>query len=147
MEFHESSFSIRPEGFNSIDVTSTTNKLIRAMVNSIMLFVSEIYKAIIASPPIGMNNAVRINTPPDNGLQSSFCAIWDDFSIHFAAAFENAKNRCFLIGPTSSFAFDAFSAEIRFIDFNFSSKRRLLLTKISDSFSNKSQIPINGISI
>ena len=68
MELGQSPFGKSPEGFNTINMTLTINKLISSVVYSIMLFVTQVYKTIIATPSIRMDDAIRINPAPYDGL-------------------------------------------------------------------------------
>ena len=65
-----------------------------------------------------MNDAVGIHTTTDNSLQRGFSAIWYDFGVYFAAAFEYAKDRRLFVSTAASFAFDALTTEVGFIDFD-----------------------------
>jgi hypothetical protein len=57
-ESSQPGFSIAPEALDSINMRFTTNKLTLTMVNSKMLFISKIDKAIIASPAVSMNDTL-----------------------------------------------------------------------------------------
>ena len=51
-ESNQPGFGVYPEALNSINVSFTTIKFILTMVNSIMLFVAKINKAIITAPTV-----------------------------------------------------------------------------------------------
>ena len=99
MELSQTTFSKCPKRFDTINVAFTINKLISSMVNSIMLFITKIYKSVIAAPSIRIDRAITINTTAYNRLQSGFSAFRDDFSVYFTATFEDAKDRRFLYVP------------------------------------------------
>ena len=126
MKLYQPTFSKGPKRFDTINMTFSVNKLICPVVNTIVLFIAQIHKTIIAAPAIRMNDTVRIYTTPDNGLQRSFSAIGDDFGVDSAAPFKDTENRCFPKGSSSSFTFYSFAAKIRFIDFDLPFDGRLL---------------------
>jgi len=68
MEFSQSNFSESPERFNAVDMAFSIGKLISSMVDSVMFFITNIDKAVIAAPPIRVDNAIRVNTTAYNGL-------------------------------------------------------------------------------
>ena len=47
----------------------TIGKLVIAMVDTIMLFVSQVNQTTVTAPGIGVNNALRLHLTADNGLQ------------------------------------------------------------------------------
>jgi len=69
MEFSEPTFSKSPKRFYPINMAFVVNKLVRSMVDPIMLFVTQIYQAIISSPAVRMNDAVRVDSSANNSLQ------------------------------------------------------------------------------
>jgi len=117
------------------------------MVDPIMLFVTQIYQAIIPSPAVRMNDAVRVDSSVNNSLQRGFSAIRNNLDVNLSVPFKNTKNGSFFVSATAPFTFNSFAAEIGFIYFDLFLNWRLLLTKFGDTFSNKEQITINCISI
>lgn len=120
----------------------TINKLVCTMIDSIMLFITQIYKAVIAAPSIGMDDAVRVHTATYNGLQRGFSTIRDDCSIHFASQFKDAEHGSFLVCSASPF-----TSGVGFINFNFTLDGGLFLAEMGDLFSHQGQISIDGISV
>ena len=115
MKFHQPSFSVRPKRLNTINMVSSSGKLIVLMMNSIMLPVADINQAIIPSPPIRINNTFRRDFPPNNLLQRSFSAIRNYFRINFSFSLKNAENDGFVTGSSTSFSFNSPGAEVRFV--------------------------------
>ena len=146
MKFGQSPFGKSPEGFNPVNMAFTINKLISSVVYPIMLFIAQVYKAIIATPSIRVDDAIRIHSAAYDGLERGFRAIRDDFSVYFTPTFKDAKYRRLSIGPSSPFTLDSFTTKGGFINFDFSLNGRLLLTILGDSFPDESQIPVNSIS-
>jgi|GEM_PF-5965289 len=64
MELAQSAFSKRPKRFYSVNIAFVINKLISSMVNSVMFFITQVYKAVITSPPIRVDDTVRVTTRP-----------------------------------------------------------------------------------
>ena len=68
MEFFESSFGIRPEGFYSGDVVITRGKFIVPVLYTIVLFIPHVNQAIITASVMRMNDTVNIYFTAYNGL-------------------------------------------------------------------------------
>ena len=132
MELHESSLGKGPKGFNAINMAFVVTKLIVSMVYSIMFLISQVHQAIIASPLIRVNNAVRSYFTANNGLQRSFNAIWYDFGIYFTTTLQDAEYRSLATCPTTPFPLNASATKVCFININFSLKRLLSFTKLGN---------------
>ena len=78
MGFHESSFWITPEGLNAVNMPLAIGKLVIAMVETIMLFVSQSNESTVTAPSIGVNNALRLHLAADNGLRGLSGAVGKD---------------------------------------------------------------------
>jgi hypothetical protein len=127
---------ITPKTFNTIDMRLFLNKFIIPMVNSKMLLIAQIDQPIIPSPSIRMNDSVKLNTPPDNGLKrlsgttgggsdqrvTFGLAIGNDFSIDLSITFENTKDYRLPHRTSSSSTLNATSTKMTFINFNFTGK-------------------------
>gem|GEM_PF-6720832 len=96
--------------------------------DSKMFLVTHIDQAIIPSPIIRMNDTIRVYFASNYSLKRLFSAIWDDFCVNFASSLENSKHNRFSSSSTIPFALDTTCTKIGFINFNFSSKRRCLIT-------------------
>ena len=94
IELREPPFRETPEILNAVNVNARALwKLILTMTDSEMLIKSHIYQSVIAPPFVRINDRRRINFPFDYPLQNRFLAVWHDFRIHMAIAFEYAKYR------------------------------------------------------
>ena len=78
-------------------------KLVLAMVDTIMLFVSQVNQACITTPGVRMNNTIRLYPAADNGLQGLSGTVRHDLCVDLATALKDAKYRCFTIGTTATF--------------------------------------------
>ena len=136
-----------PEAFNSIDVAFALNEFILPMVDSEVLFVSQIHQSIISSPTIGMDDALKAYSTSDNRLQRGSSAIWNNFCIHLAVTFEDAKDDCFSKGSTSSFPFYPASSEEAFINFHLSRKRRLPFAEFGNSHPNLVKVSVDRVPV
>jgi len=81
VKLHESPFRIRPKGFDPVDVSSAVGELVLPVVNTIMLFVAQINQAAVATPRVGMDHAVRIDSAPNDGQQRLSGTIRHDLRI------------------------------------------------------------------
>ncbi len=64
MELQDSSFSEGPKRFDTIDMALSFCKFIGSMLYTIMLFITQIYQAIVTAPAIGMDNTFWGDTLP-----------------------------------------------------------------------------------
>jgi len=147
MELHESPLCIGPEGFDSVDMTSAVCKFILPMMDTIMLFVSQINQSAISTPGVRMDHAVGIDSAANDGLERLPGTIGHDLGVDMTSSLENAKHRGFPIGATSSFPFHTPCAKIRFVNFNLTSEGRRLLTEGSDPFPDLMQIAVDGVPV
>jgi hypothetical protein len=121
-ELGESSFCITPKAFDSVDMRFTLNELISAMLNPKMFFVSQVNQAVVATPVIGMDNAIRTHTASDNCLKGLASTVRNNFRVDFTIALENAKYNGFTTRPAASSAFEAAGTEIGLVNLNFARK-------------------------
>ena len=63
-------------------------KLISAMLNPKMFFVTQVKKAVVATPVIGMDNAIRTHTAPDNRLKGLASTVRNNFRVDFTISLE-----------------------------------------------------------
>lgn len=78
VKLHQSPFRMRPEGFDSVDVSSAVGDLVLSVVNTMMLFVAQIDQAAVTAPEIGIDHAVRFDSAPNDGQQGLSGAIRQD---------------------------------------------------------------------
>ena len=83
----------------------TIGKLVIAMVNTIMFFVSQVNQTTVTAPGIRMNNALRLHLAADNGLQGLSGAVRNDLGINLAATLKDSEDGGFTISSTATFPF------------------------------------------
>ncbi len=81
----------------------TIGKLVIAMVDTIMLFVSQVNQTTVTAPGIGVNNTLRINLAANNGLQGLSSAVRNDLGINLATTLKDAENGGFTISTAATF--------------------------------------------
>jgi len=86
-------------------MVSPLGELVLAMLDTIVLFVAQVHQAVVASPAVGVNHALGVHLPPDDGLQSGLGAIRHDLGIDLATPLQDAEDRSFAIGAASPFPF------------------------------------------
>ncbi len=59
-----------------------------------------------------MDDTFQVYSTAYNTLQRSFSAVGNDLCIDHAPSLENAEDRCFTIGATTSFSFDPLGSEV-----------------------------------
>ena len=84
-----------PKRFDPINMTRRISKFILPMLDAVMLVVTDIYQAIIATPAVTVNHASGIHFPAYNALKRLFTGIWDNLGVHFSLALEDAKDNRF----------------------------------------------------
>jgi len=146
-ELGKPGFGETPEALNAVDMGLPSNEFVFPMINSEMLLVSQVDQSVISSPPVRVNDALQVDAPPDNALESITTTVGHNLSVDLAVSLEYAKDDGFAISAPSSLAFDATGAEVTLVDFHFSGKRGLLLAEGSDTFSYGLEIPVNCIPI
>ena len=119
---------VTPKRFNPVDVFRASDEFIVTVINPEMSINADVHKPIVAAPSICVDHAVRVDLATDNGLQRSFGGAWDDFGVDAVAAFEKAKDDRFPACATSSFAPNAFGAEVGLIGLEVALKWRLSRT-------------------
>ncbi len=129
--FNKAGFSISPESFDAIDVGLIPRERILSMIDSLVLSVTNIHQAIVATPAIGVDDAVQVGLSPNSLLQRGLRAIGHYLGVHAAIAFEDAEDDGFSISASSSFALDAPCSKERFIYFNLPAERGPGVTALS----------------
>ena len=62
----QAQFCIGPERFNTIDVTITCSKLIGAMMDAEVLFITQVDQPIVGTPAFGMYHAAQVHATPNH---------------------------------------------------------------------------------
>lgn len=147
IELHQTSFRKGPEGLDAIDVAAATSKFVLPVLDTVVLLVAKFDEAVVAPPTIGVDDAVQIDSAPDNGLQHGFRAIRHDLGVDLPLSLEDSKNWGFAVSPASSFALDSFAAEVGFVDFDLAVEGRLPLTQLGNSLSDEKVIAVDRIAV
>ena len=58
------------------------------MLNPKMFFVTQVKEAVVATPVIGMDNAIRTHTAPDNRLKGLASTVRNNFRVDFTISLE-----------------------------------------------------------
>ena len=126
-------------------MSSAIGELILSAVNTKMFLVAQINLAGVATPRVGMDHAVRIDSSPNDGQQRLSGTVRHDLGIDTSSSLEDSKDRGFAIGPKAPFALDALGAKGGFIDL--CQDRKGLFTECSDLFPDQLHIMIDGVSV
>lgn len=86
IELHEPGLGKGPKGFDAVNMVPSPGELVLAMMDAIMLFVTQVHQAVVASPAVGVNHALGVHLAPDDGLQSGLGAILYDLGVDLAAS-------------------------------------------------------------
>lgn len=141
----QAGFGISPKSLDAIDVGLVCSELILSMVNPQVLSVTDIHKAIVASPAIRVDDTVQTDLSSNNPLQSGLGAIGDYFGVHVAITFEDAEDDSFSVSSSCSFAPNATSAEERLVNFYLPVERGSGVAELCQTNSNGTKISINRV--
>jgi hypothetical protein len=133
MKLLQAMFSEAPEALDPINVVRAARKLIRSMIDSVMLRVTDINKAIIAAPPIAMNDRLRRDATANNGLKRGFRAVRHNLRIDFALTLQESEDRSLATRSASAFTPDSPRTEVTFINFDFAAEGRDTFTFLSEA--------------
>ena len=129
-ELNKPSFGITPKTFNAVDVGLIYDELIFTMIDPKLFSIPDINQAIVASPAIGIDDAVQADLSSNHLLQRGLRAVGNNRGVDAAIAPEDTKDNGFPVCSSPSFSFDATSAKEGFIDFNFPTEWGFGLTKL-----------------
>lgn len=125
-----------PEALNAVDVVRATRELVLPMINSIVLRVADINEAVIAAPPVRVDNCLGSDATADNGLQSGLRAVGHDLRIDFAAPLQQPEDGCLTRGATTALASDSASAEVALVNFDLAGEWRDPFAFFSDTLTD-----------
>jgi hypothetical protein len=118
-------------------VTLVISKLIIAVIDSVMLRVSDINQSIIAAPAVTVDDGVNGDLATNNGLSSRFSTVRDDLCIDPLVTLEKTEDDGLPARTATALATHAMRAEVRFINFNFAIVEwRLTLAFFCDASSD-----------
>ena len=136
VELLQATLGVTPEALYPVDVMRAGDELVIAVVDSEVLRVPDIDKAVVAAPAVGVDGGVNRDATANNGLKSSLFTVRHDLSVNRAVAFEDAEDDGLAAGSAASLATQASSAEVRFVNFDFAGReRRGALTLLSNALS------------
>lgn len=139
-EFAQPSLCYSPEVLDPVDVVAASGKLIIAVLDTVVLFETEVDKAVVGLEPIGIDNGVSVDFILYYRERNACRAVLDYLCIDLAAAFDKAENNVLAFGATAAFSANPASPEITFVDFHFAFVERTLLFRIfRDSRSHFAQ--------
>ena len=99
------------------------DELVVAVIDRKVLVQTQINQPIVASPAVGMDDAVGVYFPSNNGLQRGFGCIGDDLGVNAVAAFEQTKDDGFAACTASTFTPNTLGAKVGLIGFKLARKR------------------------
>jgi hypothetical protein len=143
----EPPFGDGPEVLNAVNMIGSVCKFIVSMFDPIVLFVTEVYQAVIGLKSIRIDHRVQIDLLPYNGHQGALRAISDNLRIHLATSFDQPENDMFTTGAATPDPTHSSGTKVAFVNLNFTGiKRTLLLAVFSNPYSNFIKNAINGLS-
>src|SRR5947209_2598807 len=107
---------ITPEALYPVDVVRTAHELVSAVVDPEVFRVADIYEAVVAAPPIRVNDCFEGDTPADDGLKCGLFAVRHDLRVDLALTLQQPEDDGLAARATAALAAHSASAEVRFID-------------------------------
>ena len=95
----QADFGKSPKPFDTINVSLSIGEFIFSMVDAKMFSISDIDKSIVVTPSVGVDDAFHGDSNSDNGLQSGFGAIRNNFSIDLPWRLRMPKTMVLLEAP------------------------------------------------
>jgi hypothetical protein len=118
-EANQARFGVTPETFNAVDVSTTFSEFVLAMIDAKVLAITDIDQAIVATPAVRIDHALKLDSTPDNRLESGPGAVGNDLSIDVTVPLKDSKDDRFPKSSASSFTLDAACTKERFVNFDF----------------------------
>ena len=115
----EPPFGDGPKVLNAVNVITSIGKFIVSMFDPIVLFVTEVYQAVIGLKSVRIDHRVQIDLLPYYGHQSALRAISDNLCIHLATSFDQPKNDMFTTGAAAADPTNSSGTKVAFVDLNF----------------------------
>jgi hypothetical protein len=85
-----------PEVLDAVDVRLVLHKFIAAVIDAMMLLVTQVHQAAVTLPAVRIDHAAQDHLALQNGRQHCAAAMGDDLRINLPVAFEPAEDRHFL---------------------------------------------------
>ena len=137
VELMQPRLGVAPEALDAVDVMCAAHELVSAMVDPEVFRAADIDQAVVAPPPVLVDDGFEGDAPADNGLQSSLFSVGHDLRIDLALTLEQAEDTGLAGGPAAALAAHASGAEVGLINFDLPrGERRLALAFLGDAPSD-----------
>jgi hypothetical protein len=113
------------------------------MVDTKMLFISQVNQALISTPAIGVHDAFDADLASNDGLYSGLSVIGHDFVVYSTSPLHNVKDQFFPIRTLSSSHLNTPCAKVGFINFNLPFELALFLAKLCNPLPEQSESTVN----
>lgn len=143
--FDKAGLGKSPASLDPIDVSLVCGKLILSMIDSQVLSITNVNKAIVAASAIGINDAIQADLSPNNLLQRGLRAIGDNFCVHAAIAFEDSKDDGFSVSTPAPFPFHTADPEEGSVHFDLSAERGPGVAELEQSNANGAKIAVDCV--
>ena len=146
VELREPPFRKAPEALDAVHVGFPSHEFILAMEDTVMVVAIE-DEAVVGSPTVRMDGAAFKDFALDYGQELSPAAILHDRDVHLAGTFENAEHGRLSRRAAASFAADAASSEVRFINFHLAAELGFLDGVPSNLLPEEVVVPVYRLRI
>jgi hypothetical protein len=143
--FSEARLGITPEPFDPVDMAAGSYKFTGTVIDSQMLRVAQVDKAIVRTPPIAVDDTIQADFASYDALERVSRHIWHNLGVDFSIALVDAEHDRFSTRTSSANAFGPPSSEVRLVDFDVSGERRLVLAVIGDSSADGHEMGVDCV--
>ena len=147
VELHEPGLGKGPKGLDAIYMVPYPGELVLAVLDAIMLFVTQVHQTVIAHPSVRVDHTLGVHPSPDDGLQSGLGAIGHDLGVDPATPLQDAEDWSFAICASSPFSFYPPCSEVELIDLDLSFEGRLLLAQLGDTLTDQKKVTVDGVTV
>jgi len=81
VELRQSAFGKAPKRLNAIDVMFPPGELVVTVADPEMLVKADVHQPVVATPAVGVDDAVDVGLAPDDGLQRGFGGVGNNFRM------------------------------------------------------------------
>jgi hypothetical protein len=141
----EARLGTTPEPFDPVDMAAGSYKITGTVIDSLMLRVAQVDKAIVRSPAVSVEDTIQADIANYGALERVSRHIWHNHGVDFSIALVDAVHNRFSTRTSSANAFVAPRSEIRLVDFDVSRKWALILAVIGHSRADGDYVGVDCV--
>jgi hypothetical protein len=143
--FSEARLGITPKPFDPVDMAAGSNKFSDSVIDSQMLGVAQVYKTIIRTPAVAVDDAIQADFASNDALKRVSRHIRHNLGVDFSFALVDAEYDRFATSTTSANTFGPPSSEVGLVDFYMTGERGLVLAVFGDSSADGHKVGVDCV--